>query len=215
MALRDLFAQLTVQVDTVQLQQAHAQLDQTAVHVGNAGRSTMAAEGHVNRLLHSFERLGAALQAFVVVEAARKLHAFIDEQIEGAKQVKIMSERLSVSTRDFQAWSEVLKINGADASGLQQAFRVLSKSMAGTTEEGSKADALFDKLGLNIRELKDAPPIEAFEKVGKALAGMTNEQERTAVGSKLLGRSYLTLKPVFSQGTKALEEQIAEMRELG
>lgn len=84
-------------------------------------------------------------------------------------------------------------------------LKTLSTAMDEANKGTKTYTELFDRLNVNIHDtngnLKDQETI--FNEVFKALSAMENETERTAIASRLLGRSATELAPAMNGGAEA------------
>lgn len=140
-----------------------------------------------------------ALAGSATVVALKRLVDGIGDIGEGAQQ-------LGVSTDQFQRLSVLAAQNGTSVQALGTAFRNLSTAAVQPTKETEKS---FRELGVSVKDgsgqFKSANDL--FFDTTAALAGVTDETKRNALAQDLLGRSALELKPLFANGTAAVNEQ--------
>ena len=115
--------------------------------------------------------------------------------------------RLGVTTDDFQRLSVLAKINATDVGTLGTAFRNLADAAVQPTTATTAAFKRLGVDGLDPATGKAKAAQALFFEVGAALAGVTNESERSALAQDLLGRSAQELKPIFAAGTEEFERQ--------
>jgi hypothetical protein len=156
--------------------------------------------------------LATVRNGFLALGAGAAVHA-VKGLVDGIGDISEGAARLGVTTDEFQRLSLLARINATDVGTLGAAFRTLANSAVDPTKE--TADA-FARLGVSTRgangEFKSSQDL--FFDVGEALAGVTNETERSQLAQKLLGRSAQALKPIFAQGTEAFQKQRIELLKL-
>lgn len=130
--------------------------------------------------------------------------------VDSIGDISESSARLGVTTDQFQRLRVVADQNGTSVEALGTAFRTLSNAAVQPTKETTKA---FDTLGLSVKDadgnFKSANDL--FFEVARALAGVENETQRSALAQDLLGRSAQQLKPIFAGGTAAVDEMSASL----
>jgi len=134
-----------------------------------------------------------------------------------ADRVDKLSQKIGISRTAFQEWDFILSQSGASVDGLQMSLKTLSNGAA-EAKDGTKEYAdEFKRLGVQVTDtngnLKSSEVL--FNEVFVALSGMTDETQRTATASKLLGRSATELAPAMNGGSDAIENMRAQAHELG
>lgn len=126
--------------------------------------------------------------------------------VDGIGDISEGAQRLGVSTDQFQRLSILAGQNNTSVEALGTAFRNLSNAAVQPTKETEKS---FRELGVSTKDasgqFKSANDL--FFDTTAALAGVTDETKRNALANDLLGRSALELKPLFANGTAAVNEQ--------
>lgn len=126
--------------------------------------------------------------------------------IVGAKEtaaygdrVDKLSQKIGMTKESFQQWDYIMQINGSSIETLQMGMKTLS------TAAQNESDA-FNELGLSQEFVKSASPEELFESTVAKLQEMGESTERTALASKLLGRSATELAPLLNSSADSVEE---------
>jgi hypothetical protein len=143
------------------------------------------------------------LGAGATVAGVRHLVDSIGDISEGA-------QRLGVTTDEFQRLNVLAAQNNTSVEALGTAFRNLSNAAVEPTKQTTAA---FTALGVSVKDgagqFKSANDL--FFDTTAALAGVGDETQRNALAQDLLGRSALELKPLFANGTAAVNEQRKEL----
>lgn len=130
-------------------------------------------------------------------------------------RVDKMSQKLGVSREGFQEWDYILSQNGASIDSLGVGMKTLQNAMDDISEGGSKASDAFKKIGLNIDEVKNMSPEEAFAATVKALQEMPPGAEKTARALELFGKQGMELMPLLNQTADATDELRQQAHDLG
>lgn len=137
----------------------------------------------------------------------------IKRVVEGIGDIKTGAQRLGVSTTEFQRLDVLAKQNGTSVDALGTAYRNLSKAAVEPTKQTASA---FTQLGVQTKDasghFKSADDL-FWDTIG-ALAGVTDETKRNALAQNVLGRSALQLKPLFADGTAAVQAQREALAQL-
>lgn len=116
--------------------------------------------------------------------------------------------KMMLDTQSYQEWDFVLQRAGSSIDSMKTAM----KTLAIAATEGSDA---FEALGISQEELANMNQAETFEATVKALQNVTDEQERMALASSLLGKGSVELGAIFSMTNEELDAQKQKMYELG
>ena len=154
--------------------------------------------------------IGAALTAATGAAVATG-KAFLD----AANDVSAMGDaigdnaaKMMLDTQSYQEWDFVLQRAGSSIDAMKTSMKTLANAAAG----GSEA---FDKLGISQEQVAKMNQAELFEATVKALQNVTDEQERTAIASSLLGKGALELGGIFNMTNEELDASKQKMYELG
>lgn len=142
---------------------------------------------------------GIALVGAAAVTATTSIVAGAKATAEYGDRVDKLSQKIGMSAESFQQWDYILQINGASIDGLQMSMKTLSNAAQSGAAE-------FQKLGMSEEFVKSASPEELFEATITSLQGMEESTERTAIASKLLGRSATELAPLLNSDAESIEE---------
>jgi hypothetical protein len=97
---------------------------------------------------------------------------------------------LSILQRAFQN-------AGAGADAVGPTINRLQRAIIEAGEGGQQQAKAFEKLGLNLEDIKAKTPTAQLEAVAKALQGVGNDSDRGAIAMQLLGRSGGELLPLL------------------
>ena len=116
------------------------------------------------------------------------------------------SQRLGMTTEQYQEWSYILSQNGADISTLTTSVRTINNRIDEMAQGSKTATDAFHRLGISMQDLEGKSGEENLTLIIQRLQGMENETERNAVANDLLGRSYVELIPLLNKSADSVEE---------
>ena len=159
--------------------------------------SNLAAEGIKNAIA------GMKNLAKEVVKASTEA---VSSVIELGDSISDNSKKLGISAEAYQELGYIFEQNGADIEGMKSSFLKLSKAIESN-------DEAFKELGISSEALKTMSKEEIFEATIKGLQGIQDENHKTVLANKLLGKGATELGAVLSDTTDidALKQRIHEL----
>jgi len=125
------------------------------------------------------------------------------------------SQVIGLSREAYQEWEYVLSQSGADISSLEVGMKTLTNAMDDMNRGGSTYAETFEKLGLSAEQIKASSREDMFNAVINSLQNMTNETDKAAIASELLGRSGITLIPLLNSTAESTDELKQKAHDLG
>ncbi len=163
--------------------------------------NTRAAFSSVKTGLGQIEGVGTTLNGVIgrlaPLLGAATFTAFVKGGIDTLDMLGDLSTRTGVAASTLSGFQAVATLSDTSLEALGKGLNKLSVYMA----ENSEAAA---KLGLTAKD-----PAEAFVQLSGIISGIEDTQQRAALASKILGKSYEELLPALLQGSDAMREQIA------
>lgn len=152
-----------------------------------------------------------------ITGAAGAAFKFVDNYTKMADGIDEGSQRIGLSTKAYQEWDHILKMSGTSIDQLEVGSKKLTLSMAAAQEGGESQIATFQRLGVEYKNQDGSlkSMTDVLPNVIKALAAQTNETERNAMATELLGKSGMALIPVFNMGEEAINKEIKALNESG
>ncbi len=139
------------------------------------------------------------------------------ETAKNAKEIDVMSQRMGMTTNQYQEWDYVLKRAGTSAEEAQGDLSALAEKAKDAASGAGEAAELFDELGINVlnnqRQLKSQN--ELFSEVITKLQGVTDETKRNAIASALLSTTGENLVPILNMTKEELNALKTEAHEFG
>lgn len=160
-----------------------------------------AVHGATEGMRKAFEGVQHALGLLGVSFAAFKSAEAFTEHLKGifetGKELKTLSAISGQSVQDLVVLKKAFTEAGIGDS-LETNMIRLQKALGGVNEEGEPTVFMFQKLGLNIAELKNMSAIEQFQRVSGAIGKLSTQSDRAASAMAIFGRqgaSMLALDP--------------------
>jgi len=153
----------------------------------------------------------AAAMAAVTAAAVGVGKAFIDaanDVAEWGNTVDKESQKMNMSAAGYQEWAFILEHAGASIEGMKTSMKKLTVA----AEEGNDA---FSALGISQEQLSEMSPEETWNATIAALQNVSDEGERTALATQLLGKGAVELAPLFNMTAEETEELKDQVYELG
>lgn len=171
--------------------------DRTAAAFASARRNMSALDSASQGLSRS---LGLAIPAL----SGTAIAAFAKSGIDAADALEDMSQRLSVSVKDLASFKLAAQLADTSLEGVANGISRLTRSI-GEAEGGNKQLAKsLQELGITSRD-----PKEAFFQLADAVKEIEDPSKRAALLSQVLGKSYMELVPLLSQGGDELRRSAA------
>ena len=169
-----------------------AGFDSGAKHLQSVAASAGASiAGHFGKIATAVVGITAA---FMGVRVA--VQAF-SSAIEMGGKLNDLSARTGETAGNLSILQRAFQNAGAGADAVGPTINRLQRAIVEAGEGGKEQAEAFTKLGLNLSELKNLTPTEQLQAVAKALQGVGNDSDRSAIAMQLLGRSGGELLPLL------------------
>lgn len=177
-------------------------------------------DGELKRADKQVDGFKAKLEAVgkVVVEAfaIHAIEQFVESQIQAGAELKIMSERLGLTTQQLQQYQLAAGEAGVRSEGLTFGLRFLNRNIAEAASKGGEAAVAFKALGVHLKESgKVRDTSDVLIDVADGMAKIQESSKRTELAMRLFGRGGAELIPILSQGGAAFRKAREEMQALG
>ncbi len=167
--------------------------------------------GNVRSMVGGFGVIGgaAALGGAAVVGFGIALERMAARGSDAILSLAHLSRQIGISVHDLSLFSA---LPGFEADGFGHALFHMQHALASGGEETARA---LSRMGLSLRDLRDASPLQQLEAIAGGFAGLTNQMERSQVVRALFGRGGLEMVDVLARGTRGLEEARQRARAFG
>ena len=158
--------------------------------------------------------VGAAVTA-AFVGASKAVGSFFSSLVDKGDALDKMSQRIGISVEGIGKLSQMAQLCGSSMETFEGAISKMQKSLEAAAQGGAAQQQAFQRLGLSITDLKAMAPEDQFLAVSKAMGGLTDQSERTAMAMQLFGRSGTELMPFFNQGSEGIADMESKIDSLG
>ena len=136
---------------------------------------------------------------------------------EFADHIDKMSQKIGMSTDEYQKWNYIMCINGGNIDSLGMGFKTLTTQIVSANKGNKEAVANFKRLGIRLKDTKGnlRSTEDVFTDVVSGLQNMTNSTEKAYIGQKLFGRSFLEMKPLLNQNADAMAKLVKQFEKYG
>jgi hypothetical protein len=143
--------------------------------------------------------------------------AFAKSGAEAAKQLEDLSQGAGTSIPRLQTLAGVAIESGIPIEKLQASFGVFSKKLRDFQDGVPGAESAFRKLGIAQKDLKGLDTAQAFDLIGRKIAGLPDGFQKTAIAVDLVGKKGVAVVALFNRLAEAggLDEAEKKMRALG
>jgi hypothetical protein len=170
------------------------------------------AEKGVATLSKAFGTLGIAAAALGGAKMAFDAFKGLADYAGGISDI---AAQTGMSAEATMVWGQALKNAGLDAGALGGLVNKLQRALAGVNEEGEPTNKAFERLGLNMANLRAMKPEQQMETVAAAIAAIPDPAERAAAAMELFGKSGGKALVLFtdSGALSTAREQLGDLAE--
>lgn len=126
-----------------------------------------------------------------------------------------MSQKLGLSKEAYQEWDYVLGQAGADIDSMSVGLKTLTNKLDDAKNGNKDAQAMFEKLGISMKDIKNMSREDLFAATITGFQGMADSTERAALANDLFGRSGQELTPLFNSSIEETNELRKAAHDLG
>lgn len=169
----------------------------------------------LNRVWSGIMRFGRAVLG--LVGSSGILTMGIAKVTEFADNIDKMSQKIGMSTDEYQKWNYIMSINGGNVDSLAQGFKTLTTQIEGVQKGSKESIRAFRALGVRVKDNngKFRSQEDIFNDTVSQLQKITDTTKRAMLGQKLFGRSYLEMRPVLNQNAEAMAELVKQFEKYG
>ncbi len=146
--------------------------------------------------------------AAAATTAAVTVYGMAQKTAEAGDRVDKLSQKIGMGRVAFQEWDYIMSQNGGNVESLKMGYKTLASQMEMVTKGNKDSIEYFKKLGVSVKDntghLKSQD--EVFNDTIRALQNIKNPTEKAIIGQKLLGKSFLEMKPLLNQSAKSIDE---------
>jgi len=191
-------------------------MEKTNKHVGLFRRGLSGMKGWLGNIagnIWSMAKGAGALAAGFI--AWRGVNDAISQTTQLAKGTKILNYYMGEGVTQASRWAGMLQVRGIDAKTFVMSLRSLSTQLQGAQKGSKTALPIFDRLGLRWQKLAKEAPSQRILDVVEAFKTHDKGVSRAVDMQRILGRGAAALAPMFSKGSKGIQEQLDLMDKYG
>jgi methyl-accepting chemotaxis protein len=183
-------------------------LKKTGNETGNAAKKFLEFDRSLSTIKIGYGKLAAAATA-AAAAIALTTHAVGEE----VKELKLLSRRLGISTKDLSKLSAVAKNFGIDTETLADGIKDLNVKIADANTGAKGYQDMLRQLGLNYRELKDLDPTQQFYVFADAIKKAGGSLAR--FGLDEINDAMFQMGPLMQKGGKEIKRLADEAERMG
>lgn len=174
-----------------------------------------AVEAFASKFDGTKEKIGEAI--LVIGTMATALGTLTLKTADHAKEITNVSQRMGMTTDQYQEWDYVMRSVGSDAESMTGDIAALAEKAVEATDKTSDTAKTFRLLGVNVRDSHGALKTqnELFADVVKGLQNMEDVTRRNAIASDLLSTTGENLGPVLNMTAQELNNLKKEAHDTG
>lgn len=138
--------------------------------------------------------------AAIGVAAAAGLALGVKQAIDFGGALFDLSQRTGIAVKELVILQQAFKDSGISADQVGPVINRMQKAIAGVNEDGEPTNKMFEKLGINLDQLKKLNPADQFKQIQKAIGNLASPAEKTAAAIALFGKSAGELVTLFRDG---------------
>lgn len=147
--------------------------------------------------------------------AAAGIAVIVTKTAQAGDEIAKMADKTGMSTEALSEWRYMAELGGTSLSAVEVAVKKMSGAIEDAKDGLATYTRIFEKLGIDLKELEGMSTEKAFNRITQAVAEVEDPIQRAALAMDLFGRSGTDLLPILEQGVEGMEEQKQKAHELG
>ena len=168
--------------------------------IGDAERGFKKSFGNIQSVMLSVGKTFAVAVAGMVTA----LSIIVVKSVNFADELVDIGDAIGMTTDEVQKLAFALRLEGEEVSTLLPIMKFFSEAMekaadsqAAATEEGKAFNDAFTQLGINLTTFKTLGTAEQLDILFRAIANVSDANERATLTTDIFGRSGMDLLPVI------------------
>ncbi len=149
--------------------------------------------------------------------AAASFAALSKQFLNTADDISKLSQKTGFATEFLSGLNYAASLSGTSLEQVKVSLKTFASAITEANTKGGETKAIFDALGISLTDsdgkLKSSQAL--FMEVSTAMSRYQDGAEKSAVATKLFGRSGSELIPLLNNGAAGIGEMIAEAERLG
>jgi len=126
-----------------------------------------------------------------------------------------LSAATGVAVEPLQVFQQVAEYNGISGDKLGEALKRMTKRLSEAKMGFGEALPALERMGLNVQDLANMKPEQAFMKIGAAIGQLPQKGDQAAAAFKIFSDQGLAMVPMFADMEKNVKATAKEMTSLG
>ena len=186
--------------------------ERTVSHFGSHIKQEFTEEATgLGGLQNQFGRMAGALGGMF---SAVELGHLIKENVELGASMDLLSKKTGTSTNFLSEMQYAAKLTGVDFDAFSTSLSRMQNNLYLISQSKASTERLA-AFGLQVENLLKLKPEEQFEAIGKALDGIADPTQRTALAMMLWGKAGAENLKLFENGSEGLKHYREEAHNLG
>lgn len=143
----------------------------------------------------------SAAQTAVVGLGVYGFARMVTSAVNAGSELHDLSKKLGISTEAISALDFATKQLGGSTSAMHTALQFMSKTLGQAAQGATAAQAAFERLGINFRDLLNIPVEQQFLSLVDAINKLPTAAERAAAAQQVFGRGGKELAAIIAAGT--------------
>jgi hypothetical protein len=161
-------------------------------------KATTLSEKTAARMTSAFNGVRGILGGLGAAIGVRELTQAFNAIVDGIDQLGDMATSVGSTVENLSALEDIIIRSGESFDVAQQALVKLNKEL-GEAKPGSEQEKIIKGIGLSIKELRDLDPVEALQRVSKALQSFTDDQHKARIVQQLFGKQAKEIAPILKE----------------
>ena len=150
---------------------------------------------------------------FLAIQAGIGIFNFFRNIAAEIDKAQKAADRLGVTLQEYQALDFVAQRSGLD--GIEQVLVRLNRAIGDTARATGEAQAAFNDLGVNVRELRNLDPIDQLAAIADAYRELGDAQKGLSIASAIFGARQARAINILLQRGEGIKEIIEDAKRLG
>lgn len=160
--------------------------------------------------------VGGLTQVFNIMKTGvSSVTSLAKEAAAAADAIGKLSASTGVSAEPLQVFQKLAQDNGISGDKLGEALKRMTKRLAEAKMGFGEALPALERLGLNVDDLANMKPEQAFLKIGAAIGELPQKGAQAAAAFKIFSDQGLAMVPMFADMEKNVKATADELLDLG
>ena len=151
-------------------------------------RGIQRSKNAVGQMQKSVVNASNALAKMGLASASAAVLLLSRNAIQLGSYLSDVAESTGFATREFQVFRGALIDAGGKAENMEKAITLMQKAIVQGSEGMTTYTRAFERLGLNVNELRAMKPEDQFQAIGKAIAGASDQQGALTAAIEIFGQ---------------------------